>query len=220
MAISLRQTILGRLRQRLEQRGAPRLQMTLLVALTGGAGFVCSVALLHAGMTELWLRYPLSVAAAYLMFLMLLWWWMRISAPSYIDPRDLMGLTRVDQGWDDAWSERQRRGPSWDNVFDLLEELGLPLLLLAALSMLLFACCYIIYTAPVLFAELMLDGVLAATLYRRLRTLDSRHWLETALRRTFMTFFMSAVLLATAGAGMSYYAPGAHTLGEFLHEFL
>jgi len=219
MAVSLRQTIIARLRQRLEQRGAPRLQMALLVVLTGGAGFLCSVALLHAGVTELWLRYPLSVGGAYLAFLMLLWWWIRISAPSYIDPRDLVGLTRADQSWDDTWREpRSKRGPSWEDLFDFDGELGLPLLVLALLGTLLFACGYLVYGAPLLFAELILDGVLAVTLYRRLRTLDVRYWLETAVRRTFMTFFWAAVIMAIVGAGMADHAPGARTLGEVISK--
>ena len=218
---SLRQNIIGRLQRRLEQQGQPRLQMTLLVALTAGAGFLCSVALLHAGLAALWLRYLVSVGAAYLAFLSLLWLWLRISAPSYIDARDLTGLARGDQSWDDHWREaRPRGGPSLADLVGIEIELALPLLVLVFVCTLLIACCYIVYGAPLLFAELMLDGVLAATLYQRLRTLDARHWLETALRHTWPTFLLAAVIMVVAGYAMEQYLPGVRSIGEVMHRLL
>ena len=77
---------------------------------------------------------------------------------------------------------------------------------------------YILYAAPGLFAELLLDGVLAATLYRRLRHLESRHWLETAVRRTALPFALTAALLGAGGAAMQWYAPQAHSLGGVLQQ--
>jgi len=218
MAASLRQTIIGRLKARLEQRGYPRLQMLLLVALTGGVGFLCSTLMLWSGVNEMWLRYLVSVGAAYLAFLGLLWLWMRVSAPSYVDPRDLTRLDAADPAWDDAWRENESSGyrPSLWDIADAELGLALPVLLLVFLGATLVATCYIVYAAPVLFAELMLDGVLAITLYRRLRTLDVRHWLQTALRRTFSTFLLAGVILVVAGLGMSEYAPEAKSLGDVL----
>lgn len=77
---------------------------------------------------------------------------------------------------------------------------------------------YILYAAPSLFAELLLDGVLAATLYRRLHHLDSRHWLETALRRTAVPFVLTAALLGVGGAALQWHAPQAHSLGDVLQR--
>jgi hypothetical protein len=219
MPASLRHTLLGRLQRRLEQRGYPRLQMALLVALTGGAGFLCSFTLLRSGIDAMWLRYLISVGAAYLAFLVLLWLWMRISAPSYVDLRDLTRLDSADPAWDDARREHDsRRGPSlWDMV-DMELEFALPVMVLVFVGSMLVASCYIVYTAPVLFAELMLDGVLAVTLYHRLRALDVRHWLETAIRRTYPTFLLAGVILVVAGLGMSQYASQAKSMGEVLMQ--
>jgi hypothetical protein len=61
----------------LEKRGYPRLQMLLLVGLTGGAGFCASFVMLHLGVDALALRYPLAVVIAYGAFLRLLWVWLR-----------------------------------------------------------------------------------------------------------------------------------------------
>jgi hypothetical protein len=47
---------------------------------------------------------------------------------------------------------------------------------------------YAIYSAPILFAELILDGVIVASLYRRCRHLAPEGWLPIAVRRTRMPF--------------------------------
>jgi hypothetical protein len=59
-------------------RGLPRLQMSLIVACTGAAGFVVSFLLLHLGVRRLALRYALSVTAAYGIFLLLVRLWLAV----------------------------------------------------------------------------------------------------------------------------------------------
>jgi hypothetical protein len=56
----------------------PRLQISLILLLTGVSGFLVSLILLHAGLDSMVLRYPLAIAAAYCFFLFLLriWLWM------------------------------------------------------------------------------------------------------------------------------------------------
>ena len=66
------------------------------------------------------------------------------------------------------------------------------------------------------FAELLLDGVLSASLYRRLRGLETRHWLETALRRTALPFFLTAIIVSASGWAMTLYAPEAQSIGEVI----
>jgi hypothetical protein len=99
-------------------------------------------------------------------------------------------------------------------------ELALPVMVLVFLGSMLVASFYIVYAAPVLFAELMLDGVLAVTLYRRLRTIDVRYWLETAIHRTYATFLWAGVVVVVAGFGMSHYVPEAKSVGEVLQRVL
>jgi hypothetical protein len=68
-----REREIARLRTAMERRlHSPRLQMALIVASAGAAGFFASVALLHLGLTALWLRYPMAAAAGYATFLLLL----------------------------------------------------------------------------------------------------------------------------------------------------
>jgi len=74
-----------RIRSKLERDSFPRLQMMLLVSLTGASGFVASYLFLHAGLIEMWLRYLASFAVSYLVFLVLLWLWLRTRAEDYAD---------------------------------------------------------------------------------------------------------------------------------------
>jgi hypothetical protein len=77
---------------------------------------------------------------------------------------------------------------------------------------------FVIYSAPMLFAEVLLDAALSAGLYRRLRGIEADHWLQTAIRRTILPFALTALCVTLAGWGMELYAPGANSIGDvFLH---
>ncbi|MDQ7744829.1 hypothetical protein [Hydrogenophaga pseudoflava] len=98
------------------------------------------------------------------------------------------------------------------------DELVVPLFVIALAVGLLLSSFYVVYSAPTLFAELLLDGALSASLYRRLRGIERRHWVATALRRTLLPFTLTAVFLAAVGWGLQTAAPGARSLGEALHH--
>lgn len=231
-----------RVRALLERDGFPRLQMLLLVATTAGSGFVASYLLLQAGLTEMWVRYLAAVGVAYLVFLGLLWLWMRTRVEDYVDVPDLVPSSGHGEGGgrifggnggefggggasgtfdtpaDLASVQSDSLGPVGDAVGAVADadELALPLVALAVLAALVLSSFWVVYSAPVLFAELVVDGVLAASLYRRLRRIESRHWLKTAMRRTFMPFVVAAVIVALAGWGMERYAPEAKSVGDVL----
>jgi hypothetical protein len=216
--------------------------MSLLVGITGGAGFVASHLLLKAGLTEMWLRYLAAFSIAYLIFLALLWLWMRTRAEDYVDAPDFLPSSRrgpdkpsfegkggefggggasgrFDGPADSAYIESSDTldciGKAVGSVADT-DELVIPLVALAVLATLILSSFWVIYSAPVLFAELLVDGVLAAGLYRRLRGLGNRHWLETAIRRTVVPFVVATLIAALVGWGMSLYAPEARSIGDVL----
>lgn len=85
-----REREVARLRRLLERAHSPRLQMVLIVSLTGAAGFFASVILLDLGVEALWLRYPLAVVVAYLVFLASLWGWLRLRRADIFDASDAL----------------------------------------------------------------------------------------------------------------------------------
>lgn len=232
-----------RIRGDLERDSFPRLQMLLLVTITGASGFVASYVLLHAGLVEMWLRYLTSFGIAYLVFLVLLWFWLRTRAEDYTDLPDFSGSPSSGSGSSgtcysgkggdfggggasgsfDAPSEHiSVIGDSSSSVGDAIgtvaeaEEFAIPLVVLVLAAAVLCSSLFMIYSAPILFAELVVDGVLSASLYRRLRGLETRHWLETAFRRTALPFALTAAIVSGSGFGMAIYAPEAHSIGDVI----
>lgn len=229
-----------RVRGDLERDSFPRLQMFLLVTLTGASGFVASYLFLRAGLVEMWFRYLASFGVAYLMFLVLLWLWLSTRAEDYADIPDISGSPSSGSsssgtcysgkggefdgggasGSFDAPSDSfPVIGDSGGSVGDALgsvaeaEEFAIPLVILVLIGAMVFSSLFMVYSAPALFAELLVDGVLSASLYRRLRGLETRHWLETALRRTALPFALTAVIVSASGWAMTLYAPDAHSIG-------
>ena len=226
----------ARIRRTLLRLQSPRLHMGVIVALTGLAGFMCSVVLLHAGMATMWQRYPTSVLAAYLVFLLLVWAWLRLRADGgdALDALDAGG-TDTPGGWHGGGGRSGGGGASAS--FDAqaspseLETLALPdalpdgvdadggifvaiALALAAAAAL--GAVWLVWAAPTLFAEILLDATLSAGLYRRLRHLQADHWLVTAVRTTCWPFLVAAIVLAATGALVQALVPGADSIGDLL----
>lgn len=100
------------------------------------------------------------------------------------------------------------------------EEGAIPLLALLVLAVVLlggvFAAFHVVFVAPSLFAELLVDGFLSYSLFRRMRRIDSQHWLMTAVSRTALTFLVVALFLSVGGYVLARFWPGAHSLGDVL----
>jgi hypothetical protein len=221
--------------------------MSLIVSLTGAIGLLCSFLLLRGGVDSMAIRYPLALACAYLFFLGSLWLWMRTRAQDYLDLPDLTGAAPSRTGsaepevfssgrggeFDGGGASGNFGGPSRSmptsdsssssagDVASSLDldpgEAAIPIAVVILAIGLAFASLYVVYIAPVLFAELLFDGVLSYSLYRHLRALHARHWLATAVQRTALPFGATAVFLALMGVAMGAYAPGARSVGEVIH---
>lgn len=244
-----------RVRIGLERDGFPRLQMSLLVALTGGVGFVASSVMLHHGLMEMWLRYLAAFGLAYLAFLVLLWVWLRCRDDDYAGLADILpqppssgGSSAHSSGgrgefaggraefaggggefagggasasFEAPVAEAAEAAPVGEIGSALAkageaDEFAVPLVVVVLVATLLLSSFFMVWSAPALFAELLVDGVLSASLYRTLRGLETRHWLGTAIRRTVVPFAVTAALVSASGWAMARYAPEARSIGDVL----
>ncbi|HSK70742.1 MAG TPA: hypothetical protein VK892_03535 [Pyrinomonadaceae bacterium] len=231
------------IKQRLLRKGLPRVQISIILLLTALAGFLTSYSLLHAGVSSMALRYPIAILIAYCVFLLLLrvWIWLQKNSPDFDLPGlDFGSSSSVSTGSSNANFEfggggdfgGAGAGGSWgesgssssisadssilDNVsFDLdSEELGLLILAVVAIIGGMLASLYIIYIAPVLLAEILVDGVLIAGLYKRVKGIEQTHWLKTAVKRTIAPAVLVAIFFTIAGFALQKAVPEARSVGE------
>ncbi|WP_228768237.1 hypothetical protein [Limnohabitans sp. DM1] len=251
-SLILRSLAVQHVKERLMRESYPRLQMTLIVALTAGVGLLSSFALLHLGVTSMAVRYPLALVVAYFFFLFFIWLWLRTKAEDYINlpdwtpsiswPKSPTRMPDFKSGgggdfagggatgsFDDATTALQpastsplgKVGDSVEAIADT-DELAVPLLaitlVIGTVIGMALACLYVVNLAPVLFAEVLVDGTLSYALVRHLRGQEPEHWLSSTFRRTVLPFAGAAVFLVAMGAAMAAYAPNAKSIGEVLQH--
>lgn len=237
----LRRQRIARTRQDLIQQSYPRLQMLLIVTLTGGVGFLSSFVLLHAGFETLWQRYFFAFVAAYLAFLLFMWLWLNTNARnvdfSSVDSSTAQSSIEISGGGGgdaagggagDSFVVLSDSEVSMSSVINETpisgafesaaeaEEFAIPLMLILCVVLLLCSSLFVVYSAPILFAELIVDALLAAKLYRGLKVVPAHHWLSTSIKRTLLPFLLTGMCIVLAGWLMGIYRPEAHSLGEFL----
>jgi len=223
------------MRARLTREGFPRVQMFILVALTGLAGFGASAAMLSAGLESMAMRYMLAMGVAYIVFFMLLWLWLRTSATDYIDvvpigsgdvTGDAADIVGGGGGFDGGGASANFDARTTDGLEAVAkgpleavasaDDGAIPLAVILLAFGIALSSLFVIWSAPVLFAEILVDALLAAGLYRRLRMLEPQHWMRAALKRTILPFVLTTLTVSAAGFGMQAYAPEARSLGEVL----
>jgi hypothetical protein len=65
-----------------------------------------------------------------------------------------------------------------------------------------------------------LDAALVGGLYRRLRRQDARHWLDSALWRTWLPALATSLLLMAIGFALQWAVPNAQSIGRVVRELL
>ena len=240
-----RDALIERLRRRLTRHGAPRLQLLLIVGLAGSVAFLVSAVGLYAGLISMTVRYPLAAVCGYLTFLVLIRAWIAWQRGKWdpdveIDPELLDAVLPQGEssedfelsqggrsgggGASDQWTagsvdsgSRTAGGGSHVDV-DLDDLWPVALAVVCAIGGL-AAIFYVVYSAPVLLAEVALDGAVVTTLYRRMRRADTAHWAATTLRRTWISAMVLVVSAAIAGFAFERIAPEARSIGGVIREF-
>ncbi len=250
-----RERIIRLVKSRLSRKGRPRLLVSLILLVTGIAGFLVSFLLLRSGMTRMWLRYPLAILFAYCVFLLLLRLWLFLQRPRIPDIDDintdlpsidinLPGSPNYSEGFQfsggggdaggagagGSWgqglfsssspsssgsggSSSASSGSGGGGGLDLDEGFFI-IVAIVAIAGALIAILYVVYVAPALLAEILVDGVLVAGLYRKLKGVEQRHWLRAAVRQTILPALIAAMLFSVAGYALQRAAPKAHSIGE------
>lgn len=258
-----RERIIRLVKRRLQRKGRPRLLVSLILLVTGVAGFLVSFLLLHSGMTRMWLRYPLAIIFAYCVFLLLLRLWLSFMRPGDDGPDlDFVDLPSMEvnlpnspgssggfgfsggggdaggggaggswgQGLLSSSSSSASSGGSASGGGGSssggggggldLDEGCLIVVAIAAIAGALIAILYVVYVAPALLAEILVDGVLVAGLYRKLKGIEQRHWLRAAVRKTILPALIAALLFSLAGYALQRAAPKARSIGEVWKELM
>jgi hypothetical protein len=217
------------LKRRLQRKSYPRLHASLILLLTGLTCFLVSFTLLRLGLTAMWLRYPLAILVAYGVFLILLRVWLSLSRPRdwYLDEvvdtttevvsSDSTEVSAPGGSWGQSVSTvtSTRSSGSSGFSFDLdLDDGWFLLIVVVVLIAVLGAALYVVYIAPVLLAEILLDGVLLAGLYKQVKSIEHKHWLRSAVGRTALPAVVVIVIFTIGGYAMQRIAPEAHSIGE------
>jgi len=197
-----------------------------LLLVAGGAAFLCSAWALHAGLESMARRYALSAAGGYLVFLVLIRAWIAVRrgwSPDVdeYDVRDILDF--ADGSSADAPGSAHGVAETSFDGFDLSLDPGelwwLAVAILAAVAGLL-AVAFVVYSAPVLLAEVALDAALVGAVYRKLRREDQGYWATTALRRTWGSAAVLVTFMAVCGFALERFAPEAVSIGEVFRHFL
>lgn len=204
--------------------------MLLIVSATGAFGFLFSFLMLHLGVSSMAVRYPTAVVLAYVVFLLLVRLWLsyqtsRGSADLEYTAGDAAGdaLTFAPD-FPSGLGSRNAPGVGVGDAADAFDLDGCALLLVAiaaaAVCAVLLVCVYVIWTGPLLLAEVLVDGYIMARVYRRLRADELPYWLPGVVRRTWLPVTLVVLFFALAGFALQTAAPDAESIGPALEHVL
>ena len=242
-----RADLVRRLSHELSESTSPRLHLLVIVSLAGLAAFLTSVLLLWspAEVFELMApRYAVAVVAGYGVFLLLIRAWIALQRPpgdgdlswlDWVEPGDVTDLVEVlpdatarqfaggrsgGGGASDQWASPRSMSVESDSSWGFDLDDGVFWLIAAAACVVGggLAIAYVLYTAPILLAEVALDAAIVSALYRRLRHDQRGYWLTTAVRRTWGPALILVAFAFVAGVALQYVAPSARSIGAVMQS--
>jgi hypothetical protein len=217
--------------------------------LAGIAAFLVSAVALRLGLASMTVRYALAAACGYLAFIALIRTWIAwqrgrwdlepelepellnldidLRPAESADPEFFQGGRSGGAGASGDWEARESHTASLQTKedsqfgFDLDFDEFWPVVVAAVCAVGgLIAILYVVYTAPLLLAEVALDGAVVATLYRRMRRADAAHWATTTLRRTWTAAVILVVTATGVGFAFERIAPAANSIGAVIRELI
>ncbi|HET9482007.1 MAG TPA: hypothetical protein VFP98_09655 [Candidatus Polarisedimenticolia bacterium] len=212
-----RQREVGRISGYLRRFGSPRFHLLLVLLMTGAVGALVSALLLELGLSRMWVRYPVAALAAYASFLGLLRWWARahIARPDVAAEIENAGAGNPAEAKSSITD-----GLSASDFLDLpLDLADAPVVLLAyGIIIVVIILILALAAAPVLLAEVLLDALLVAGLWRRLSRDRGAGTLRGAFRTTRVPAAIVIVCLGVIGLCIQTIDPSARSIGDLVRS--
>jgi hypothetical protein len=209
--------------------------VTAVAALTGAGlvAFLSSALLLWSGVSSMPIRYGVVTAIGYAAFLLLLRAAISMR-PSDADPGLDIGLPDLSSGGPQregattffeggasggggggaSWGDATPNGVDGAGVGLDVDGEALPFALIGVVAAAgLIAVGVVVHTAPILLAEIALDVALVSALTRRLPRGDARHWIRTAVGRTWLPACGVVLSMVILGLFFTWLAPEATSVG-------
>jgi hypothetical protein len=221
--------LVARLRVHLVRTGRPRTQTLTLVSATALLGLLTSIALLHLHLHNMALRYIISVAIAYAGFLGLVRLWILCRQRTWQRAGAAGGRPITARAPTQPKQMNPGDGFSWLDLLSSLDIFGdLDGLIIVALfiagSISIFFVIWqvvnFVVLGPEFLAEVFLDGVFGAALYRRLGQIEHQHWMKTVFAKTIAPFLWTLLFFAFLGVVSAHYAPEAVSIGGVVRHLL
>jgi hypothetical protein len=231
--VPTRAGIIRRLAAQLSRAEYPRTLMIGFVGIGCTVGFLTSAGMLAMGFAAPWVRYSFAAFGGYIAFLVSVRLWLAwrrgdgsldVNLDGLGDPSGSAGSGEGahEFGGGDGFSGGGSSG-SFGNPDHALHVVGeadegvvflAPLLVAVALLVGIGATFSVLWNAPALLAEVVLDGVIAGAIYRRLRLRSAEHWSAGVVRRTWKPMLAITVALVALGVAIPLLVPGADSIGD------
>lgn len=234
-----RRKVIARLGARISSSGYPRLGLLLSITFAASVGFLSSAGMLALGVQAPAVRYVLALGFAYvtLLFLLRVWLLRRGDDRHWDLPLDVPGGGSFEAtpapfsggggfsgggssssfGTADAAASKSGGGGGILDVAGDADEgvvvIGAILLAIAVLVGL-GATYSVVANAPVLLAEVVLDGAIATATYRRMSLSSPQHWVQGVFKRTWKPLVSMLVVLLMLGIAIPLLVPGGDSIGD------
>ncbi|MBI3865664.1 MAG: hypothetical protein HY290_27640 [Planctomycetia bacterium] len=205
------------------RRRFPRLSVLTAIALSAAIGLGLSIALYNGWLFAMWIRFPLAAASSGVVFTIFMGLFALRTARLVEEGREEVRRNAFRLQFHRNDAELPDATRIMENIADSAREAGnqdfdpraLQAYLLFMLSMtVILICVYFVWMAPVLLADVVVEGSLVAWLYRPAFRTPESGWLSAVVEKTAIPALVLALAFAATGLGFQLYAPQATTVAE------
>ena len=208
-----------KLRHSLSAKFFLRFHASLILFFTILSGWLVDIALLKIGVNSMMIRYPLAIIAAYGVFLLGVYGWIEYSGiRQYVESKraaELIGddvpmKTKGDISESNGW---QLLDPSVMNAGGEGCLIWFGIIFVAMIAFAFFGG-FLVTGAASLFAEIVLELLLAAGLLHGFRRYESSGWVSSVMNYTFWSLIFTITVAVMIGFFVHMTWPNARTLPE------